>query len=207
MNVMRRTSISISIASALMLVGSPAPTLAQVPVNDAARTTTESRTKVCMLRARKFRQATVSPAGGVKTSFTTQNDLSGMGGVSGQSVQGSELTGSTIAESNFGMLLAVVGTISALKTKNVAQAMNSLAAVAAAIEANTSTVSAQTGTIGTANSQQGAMDQNSLARLSAAQIWNQAIQAISTRNAMRNQQLLDQAAAESAGAKFMNGDK
>ena len=42
-----------------VLVVSPAA--AQVPVNDAARTTQETNTAVCMERARTFKQSSMAP--------------------------------------------------------------------------------------------------------------------------------------------------
>ncbi|NTA59807.1 hypothetical protein G6L32_14285 [Agrobacterium tumefaciens] len=158
-----------------------------------------------MKRARTFKQASVAPTQGVHSSFTTKNDLGGMNGVSGQSVLGGALSGSSIGGSDFQILMAVANGIEAMRTKNIGQAVNSLAAVAAAIQSNTTTLNTQSATIGTATTQQGAFDQNTMTRLSTAQIWNQAIQAMSNRNAMRNQKLLDQAAAESALSNFMNG--
>lgn len=191
----------------LVLAGGSAmtPVLAQVPTNDAQRTDTETRTKVCMKRARTFKQASVAPTQGVHSSVTSKNDLGGMGGVSGQSVLGGAMSGSVIGGSDFKILMAVASGIEAMRTKNIGQAVNSLAAVAAAIQSNTTTLNTQSTTIGTATTQQGAFDQNTMTRLSTAQIWNQALQAITSRNAMRNQKLLDQAAAESALSNFMNG--
>lgn len=191
--------------SALAVILIAVRAMAQVPTTDADRTDTETRTKVCMKRARTFKQAAVSPTEGVHSSFTTKNDLAGMGGVSGQSLLGGALSGSSIADSDFQVLMAVTNGIEAMRTKNIGQAVNSLAVVAAAIQSNTTTINTQSATIGTATTQQGAFDQNTMARLSTAQIWNQAIQAVSNRNAMRNQKLLDQAAVESALSNFMNG--
>ncbi|WP_236776426.1 hypothetical protein [Agrobacterium tumefaciens] len=197
--------VSLPLVILLLTATAGAPAVAQVPTNDAKRTDTETRTKVCMKRARTFKQASVAPTQGVHSSFTTKNDLGGMNGVSGQSVLGGALSGSSIGGSDFQILMAVANGIEAMRTKNIGQAVNSLAAVAAAIQSNTTTLNTQSATIGTATTQQGAFDQNTMTRLSTAQIWNQAIQAMSNRNAMRNQKLLDQAAAESALSNFMNG--
>lgn len=186
------------------------PAQAEVPVNDAARTAKETNTAACMQRARTYKQSTVAPSRGVTTSFSTQGDLAGVGAgggqVSGTSVSGSPLSGTTIGNSDLAILLAVGQGVAALKTKNVGQAVNALAAVAAAISSNASTLKTQQNAIGTANSLQGAMDQNSAVRLSGAQIWNQAIGAVNTTVQMRNQRLIDAAAAESAATRVMTYD-
>ena len=190
---------------ALTLATAPAPVMAQVPVNDAARTDTETRTKVCMTRARSFKQATVSPTDGVKTSMTATGDVGGMSGVSGQSVMGSLFNGTTIAGNDFQILGAIASGIEALKTNNAGQVLNSLAAVAAALSANRSALQAQSAAIGASTTQKGALDQNTMARIAASQVWNEAIEAVNTRNSMRNQKILDQAADESALSNFMRG--
>ncbi|MFW8610136.1 MULTISPECIES: hypothetical protein [Rhizobium] len=179
---------------------------AQVPVNDAARTKEETNTAVCMQRARTFKQSSVAPSRGVTSSVTTKADLAGIQQVSGAAVSGSPLSGTSIANSDLSILLAVGQSVQALKTRNVGHVVSALAAVAAAISANTSTLKSQANAIGSANSLQGAFDQNTAARLSGAQIWNQAIQAVTTTVRLRNQRLVDQAAAESAAAKVMTYD-
>lgn len=195
-----------AIVVCLLTIGLPAaPVLAQVPVNDAARTDTETRTKVCITRARTFKQATVSPTEGVKTSMTATGDVGGMSGVSGQSVMGSLFNGTTIAGNDFQILGAIASGIEALKTNNAGQVLNSLAAVAAALSANRSALQAQSAAIGASTTQKGALDQNTMARIAASQVWNQAIEAVNTRNSMRNQKILDQAADESALSNFMLG--
>ncbi|MGO4569448.1 hypothetical protein AB4Z52_31480 [Rhizobium sp. 2YAF20] len=190
----------------LAMASAVSPAAAQVPVNDAARTKEETNTAVCMQRARTFKQSSVTPSRGVTSSVTTKADLAGMQQVNGAAVSGSPLSGTSIANSDLSILLAVGQSVQALKTKNVGQVVNALAAVAAAINANTSTLKNQATAIGSANSLQGAFDQNTAARLSGAQIWNQAIQAVTTTVRLRNQRLVDQAAADSAAAKVMAYD-
>lgn len=199
------TRLNAAIVCALTLATAPAPVMAQVPVNDAARTDTETRTKVCMTRARTFKQATVSPTDGVKTSMTATGDLGSMGGVSGQSVLGSMFNGTTIAGNDFQILGAIASGIEALKTNNAGQVLNSLAAVAAALSANRTALEAQSAAIGASTTQKGALDQNTMARIAASQVWNQTIEAVNTRNSMHNQKILDQAANESALSNFMLG--
>lgn len=193
------------IVCALVIGSAMTPVMAQVPVNDAARTDTETRTKVCMTRARTFKQATVSPTEGVKTSMTATGDTAGMGSVSGQSIFGSAFSGTTIAGNDFQILGAIANGIEGLKSNNAGQVLNSLAAVAAALSANRTALQAQSAAIGASTTQKGAFDQNTMARLAAAQVWNQAIEAVTTRNSMRNQKILDQAADESALSNFMLG--
>ncbi|QND44698.1 hypothetical protein HB780_01955 (plasmid) [Rhizobium lusitanum] len=159
-----------------------------------------------MQRARTFKQSSVTPSRGVTTSVTAKGDLAGMQQVNGVVISGSAFSGTSVANSDLSILLAVGQSVQALKTKNVGQVVNALAAVAAAISADTSTLKNQANAIGTANSLQGAFDQNTTARLSGAQIWNQTIQAVTTTVQMRNQQLVDQAAAESAATKVMTYD-
>ncbi|MGZ2402951.1 hypothetical protein [Rhizobium ruizarguesonis] len=190
----------------LVTASAVSPAAAQVPVNDAARTKEETNTAVCMQRARTFKQSSVAPSRAVTSSVTTKADLAGMQQVSGAAVSGSPLSGTSIANSDLSILLAVGQSVQALKTRNVDHVVSALAAVAAAISANTSTLKSQANAIGSANSLQGAFDQNTAARLSGAQIWNQAIQAVTTTVRLRNQRLVDQAAAESAAAKVMTYD-
>ncbi|WP_246799181.1 hypothetical protein [Rhizobium leguminosarum] len=182
------------------------PALAQVPVNDAARTTEETNAAACMQRARTFKQSSVTPSRGVTTSVTAKGDLAGIQQVNGADISGSSFSGTSIANSDLSILLAVGQSVQALKTKNAGQVVSALAVVAAAISANTSALRNQATAIGTANSLQGAFDQNTAARLSGAQIWNQTIQAVTTTVQMRNQRLVDQAAAESAATKVMTYD-
>ncbi|WP_234908179.1 hypothetical protein [Rhizobium rhizogenes] len=199
----RNSQLCLSLLIAASVVS---PALAQVPVNDAARTTQETNTAACMQRARTFKQSSVAPSRGVTTSVTSKGDLAGMQLVNGADISGSPLSGTSIANSDLSILLAAGQSVQALKTKNAGQVVNALAAVAAAISANTSTLKSQTTAIGTANSLQGAFDQNTAARLSGAQIWNQTIQAVTTTVQTRNQRLVDQAAAESAATKVMTYD-
>ncbi|WP_234906740.1 hypothetical protein [Rhizobium rhizogenes] len=199
----RNSQLCLSLLIAASVVS---PALAQVPVNDAARTTEETNTAACMQRTRTFKQSSVAPSRGVTTSVTSKNDLAGIPQVKGASLSGSPLSGTSIANSDLSILLAAGQSVQALKTKNAGQVVNALAAVAAAISANTSTLKSQATAIGIANSLQGAFDQNTAARLSGAQIWNQTIQAVTTTVQMRNQRLVDQAAAESAATKVMTYD-
>ncbi|GAJ96134.1 hypothetical protein [Rhizobium rhizogenes] len=204
---MRARDRDIQLCLALLIAASAiSPALAQVPVNDAARTTKETNTAACMQRARTFKQSSVTPSRGVTTSVTSKGDLAGIKQVSGAGISGSPFSGTSIANSDLSILLAVGQSVQALKTKNTGQVVSALAAVAAAISANTSTLKNQATAIGTANSLQGAFDQNTAARLSGAQIWNQTIQAVTTTVQLRNQRLVDQAAAESAATKVMTYD-
>ena len=130
------TKVMMPLALLLGTVIVVAPAAAQVPVNDAARTDTETRTRVCMTRARTFKQASVSPSRGVTVSVTSSHDTAGIAVVSGQSVFGATFSGTTIAGSEFQVIAAVVGSIAAIKTDNVGQVLNSLAAVASATRAN-----------------------------------------------------------------------
>ncbi|WEO70169.1 hypothetical protein [Rhizobium rhizogenes] len=204
---MRAGDRNIQLCLALLIVASAiSPALAQVPVNDAARTTQETNTAACMQRARSFKQSSVTPSRGVTTSLTSKGDLAGIKQVNGVDISGSPFSGTSIANSDLSILLIVGQSVQALKTKNTGQVVSALAAVASAISANTSTLKNQATAIGTANSLQGAFDQNTAVRLSGAQIWNQTIQAVTTTGQLRNQRLVDQAAAESAATKVMTYD-
>ncbi|MDR6100496.1 hypothetical protein QE369_000674 [Agrobacterium larrymoorei] len=174
---------------------------AQVPVNDAKRTVSETNTAVCMRRARTFKQSTVAPTRDIRASMTGDNDAGGMQAMTGENVLGAVPSSSTISGSDFAVLMAIANTVQAIKAKNAGQAISALASVAAAVAANSSSLSTQTATVGQANTLKGAFEQNGIARLSNAQIWNQAIQAVSTTVQLRNQRLLDMTAAASATAK------
>ena len=192
------------VGGSLLLV--PVSSFAQVPVTDASREKTETNTAVCMERARTFKQGTVAPTHNIHSSVTIKGDTGGITSASGQSVIGATLSGSMIGGNDFALLLATANTVQAIKTKNVGQAVAALAAVAAAISANSTSLSAQSGTIGMATTIKGAFEQNAVTRLTNAQVWNQAIQAVATTNQLRNQRLLDLAAAASATAKAMAYD-
>lgn len=199
-----RLSLSAFVAASLFL--SPALSFAQVPVTDAKREKTETDTAVCMLRARTFKQGSVAPTKNIHGSVTMQRDLGGIRSVSGQTVIGQALSGTTIGGNDFTVLLGVANTVQAIKTKNVGQTVASLAAVAAAISANSTSLSTQSATIGQATTIKGAFEQNAVTRLTNAQVWNQAIQAVSTANQLRNQRLIDLSVADSATAKVMTYD-
>ena len=199
-----RLPLAVFVGASLLLVS--AQSFAQVPVNDAQREKSETSTAVCMERARTFKQGTVAPTKNVHGSVTIKNDTGGIKSVTGETVIGKALTGTTISGNDFALLLGVANTVQAIKTKNVGQAVASLAAVAAAISANSTSLSTQSGTIGTATTIKGALEQNAVTRLTNAQVWNQAIQAVATTNQLRNQRLLDLTAAASATAKAMTYD-
>ncbi len=199
-----RPSLTILVGASLLLA--PAQSFAQVPVNDAKREKAETNTAVCMVRARTFKQGAVAPTKTIHGSVTVKSDTGGIKPVTGQTVIGKALTGTTISGSDFASLLAAAGTIQAIKTKNVGQAVASLAAAAAAISTNSTSLSTQSGVIGTATTIKGAFEQNAVTRLTNAQVWNQAIQAVATANQLRNQRLLDLTAAAGATAKAMTYD-
>ncbi|OLP55792.1 hypothetical protein BJF92_09165 [Rhizobium rhizosphaerae] len=197
---MTRRLLSVGLVTTLCAFA-PAIGSAQVPVNDAKRTVSETNTAICMRRARTFKQSTVAPTRDIRASMTGNNDAARMPGVSGQNVFGAALSGSTIGGDDFAVLMGIANTVQAIKAKNAGQAISALASVAAAVAANSSSLSTQTETVGGANTLKGAFEQNGIARLSEAQIWNQAIQAVSTTVQLRNQRLLDVTAAASATAK------
>lgn len=198
----KRLQITVIIAAIL----SPATSFAQVPVTDAKREKSETDTAACMERARTFKQNTITPTKGVHSSVTGQGDIAGIRSVTGQSVSGSPFSGTLIGGGDFAILMGIAGAISAIKSKNVGQTVASLAAVAAAIAANSQALSAQSAAIGASTTTKGAFEQNAMIRLSNAQIWNQALEAVSTTNHLRAQRLLDLAAAASAATKAMTYD-
>ncbi|TCR74056.1 hypothetical protein [Rhizobium sp. BK376] len=199
-----RLPLTALVGASLLLA--PAPSFAQVPVTDAQREKSETNTAFCMQRARTFKQGSVAPTKNIHGSVTIQSDTGGIRSVTGQTVTGQPLSGTTIGGSDFALLLGAANTIQAIKTKNVGQAVASLAAVAAAISANSTSFSTQSGTIGQATTIKGAFEQNAVTRLTNAQVWNQAIQAVGAANQLRNQRLLDLTAAASATAKVMTYD-
>ena len=199
-----RLPLTVLVGASLLLA--PVPSFAQVPVTDAQREKSETNTAVCMLRARTFKQGSVAPTKNIHGSVTVQSDTGGIRSVTGQTVTGQALTGTAVGGNDFALLLGATNTIQAIKTKNVGQAVASLAAVAAAISTNSTSLSTQSGAIGQATTIKGAFEQNAVTRLTNAQVWNQAIQAVGAANQLRNQRLLDLAAAASATAKVMTYD-
>ncbi|OLP59653.1 hypothetical protein BJF93_11335 [Xaviernesmea oryzae] len=201
---MMRPAISFLLGVSLSFI--PSNSFAQVPVNDAQRTEKETSTAVCMKRARTFKQSALSPTRNIHASMTVGNDTGGIRAVSGADLLGVPLSGSSVGGHDFAVLLQIANTVQAIKTKNVGQAVNALAAIAATIAQNASSLSQQSNTIGTAASIKGAFEQNAITRLSNAQLWNQATEATSMTTLLRNQRLLDLATTASATAKAATYD-
>lgn len=201
MNFMKRMT-TICLAMAL-----PYPAFAQVPTNDAERTGKESNTQVCMERARTYKKRTEAPTTGVRGSFATQGGGGSLSQSGGANIMGGALSGTNVGGIDLSGIMAVVGGVTSLKSKNAGQVINALSAVSSAIEQNKGDLSSQGQAIGSVNTIQGAFDQNSSGRLSEGAIWGQAVQSGSTRLQLQNQQLLDQTAAASATANIMDYDK
>ena len=189
-----------------LVAGLSFPALAQVPTNDAQRTGEEMSARVCMERARTYRQRTEAPTNGVRGSVAD----TGGGGALAQSgvdnVIGNASSGSSVGGVDLAAIVADIGGVASLKASNAGQVGNALGAVGAAIEQNKNGLARQGQAIGSVNSIQGAFDQNASGRLSEANIWGQAVQSGTTRLQLQNQRLLDQAAAASATANIMDYD-
>lgn len=183
------------------------PALAQVPTNDADRTGKETNTQVCMERARTYKKRTEAPTTGVKGSFADQGGGGSLSQAGSANLMGGALGGTNVGGLDLSGIMAVVGGVAALKSKNAGNVINALSAVSGAIQQNKTDLAGQGQAIGSVDSIQGAFDQNSSGRLSEAGIWGQAVQSGTTRLQMQNQQLLDQTAAASATANIMDYDK
>jgi hypothetical protein len=204
--------MKLRVATTVVLVGLSLPAAAQVPVNDSDRTTTETETRTCMQRARSYKQQTESPTTGIHGSVATPGGTSTAGSAGSaqqagnSNLVGGALTGTTVGGIDITGLLAVGGSVAALKSNNAGQVVNAMAAVSAALGANSGNLNLQGQGIGTVDTMQGAFDQNSAARLSGASLWGQAVQTGTTTLQLRNQQLQDQNAAASASAAVMEYD-
>lgn len=175
--------------------------IAQVPVNDAERTIKETETRTCIQRARTYKQRAEAPTNGIRGSVAGAGESGGQraGGVS---IGGGAFSGTTIGGIDLSALMMVAGAASALKAKNAGEVFNAIAATQAAIQSNQALIAGQGSQIGSATSIQGAFDQNSGTRLSGSSLWGQAVEGGNTTVKIRNQQLMDEAAAQSRAARI-----
>jgi hypothetical protein len=203
---MYRSSMStiLRMTTACLVTGLSFPAFAQVPTNDAERTGKETNTRVCMERARTYKQRTEAPTNGVRGSFADQGGGGSLSQSGSTNITGGAASGTTVGGVD---LAGIMAGVAALKSNNAGQVAGALSAVSAAIEQNRQGLVSQGQAIGSVNSIQGALDQNSSGRLSEASLWGQAVQSGTTRLQLQNQQLLDQAAAASATANIMDYDK
>ncbi|PSH63329.1 hypothetical protein CU102_23985 [Phyllobacterium brassicacearum] len=197
-------SMILLMTTACLVTGLCFPVLAQVPTNDAERTGNETSTRVCMERARTYKQRSEAPTNGVRGSFADQGGGGSLSQSGGGNVMGGALSGTTVGGVD---LAGIMAGVAALKSNNAGQVTGALSAVSAAIEQTRQGLVSQGQAIGSVNSIQGAFDQNSSGRLSEASLWGQTVQSGTTRVQLQNQQLLDQAAAASAAANIMDYDK
>ena len=193
--------------TACLVVGWSFPAMAQVPVNDGERTKTETETRICVERARTYKQRAEAPTKGVHGSVANIGDAGSLAQAGGGNVMGGALSGTSIGGIDLSGIMAIAGGVAALRSNTTGQAVNAMSAVNVAIAANKSSLASQGQAIGSVNSIQGAFDQNSSGRLSEASVWGQAVQSGTTTLQLRNQQLLDQAAAASATSNIMDYDK
>ena len=193
--------------AAFVLVGSISPTLAQVPVNDAQRTSTETQTARCMERAKSYKQSTVKPTDGIKGSVATPGGAGAIPDIGNGGILGTALSAGSIGGMDLAKLLAAGGMLASLKSEKAGKVTNALALVTAALQTNQLALTNQGGQIGQVTTIQGGFDQNSAARLAGASVWGQAVQAGTTTLDLRNQQLMDQIARAASAAKVMGYDK
>jgi hypothetical protein len=197
-------SMFLRMTTACLVTGLSFPVPAQVPTNDAQRTGEETNTRVCMERARTYKQRSEAPTNGLRGSFADQGGGGSLSQSGGGNVMGGAFSGTTVGGVD---LAGIMAGVAALKSKDAGQVAGALSAVSAAIEQNRQGLVSQGQAIGSVDSIQGGFDQNSSGRLSEAGLWGQAVQSGTTRLQLQNQRLLDQAAAASAAANSMDYDK
>nr|WP_181377332.1 hypothetical protein [Ochrobactrum sp. LM19]AJW30001.1 hypothetical protein pLM19O2_p56 [Ochrobactrum sp. LM19] len=178
------------------------PARAEVPVNDASRLGKETNTRVCMERSRTYKKRAEKPTEGVRDSFASPGSAPAPSLAGTDPVNGGTFNGMNVGGVDLSAIMFTAGAIAAIKARNSGEALGAIAATTAAIAANQAALAAQGQSIGSADTVQGAMDQNSAARLSSTNVWNQAIEAGNTTLKLRNQALLDEAAAASKAARI-----
>lgn len=177
---------------------------AEVPVSDGSRLGKETSTRVCMERSRTYKKRAEKPVEGVRGSFASSGSMPATQLVGTDSVSGSSFDGTSVGGIDLSAIMMTAGAIAAVKARNAGEALGAIAATTAAISANQAALAAQGQSIGSAETVQGAFDQNSALRLSGAGLWNQAIETGNTTLKLRNQALLDEAAAASKAAHIWN---
>jgi len=197
-------------AAAFMVIcsfGATGSSIAEVPVNDSKHEKSETETKVCMERARTYKQKTKAPTDGVRGSVKTPNNAGALlRQAGGEGVSGQAFSGNTVGGIDLSVIRSVLGGSYAYKLDSAGQAANALGAVSNATKANNSILSSQGRQIGSSPSIQGAFDQNSSSRLSQSAMWSQSVENANTALNARNQNLMDDAEATSRNTRTMEYD-
>lgn len=188
------------------------PALADVPVMDAARETTEKSISDCMTKARVYKDSTLQPSKGITGSMQTpgQGQLPSVGGAL---LSANNVTApSTGVVSNMD-LSAVQTTVAgggtsamALNLNTVAQTVAALGAVASGIQGNKNNTQAASAIIGALALSQSAWNQNSSARSNNGGMWNQAIMVTSLTAQLFNQRGLNLIGGASRAANALTFD-
>jgi hypothetical protein len=198
-------------AGAIALLSSAA--IAQVPVADAPRGTTEKGIADCTAKARQYKSQTLSPTQGVKGSVATPGDggtgsnagsasVSGVNAPASRTVANVDLSNLTSASS----VSSGAATAGGVSVGAVNQATSSLSATGGAMSQNVNALNGLGASIGSVNTAQGGWDQNSASRMGAASVWGQAIQLGTLILQLRNQALMQRTMASSQTAVVMSYD-
>ncbi|PSH56514.1 hypothetical protein [Phyllobacterium sophorae] len=126
-------SMFLRMTTACLVTGLSFPALAQVPTNDVERTGEESNTRVCMERARTYKQRSEAPTNGVRGSFADQGGGGSLSQAGGGNVMGGAFSGTTVGGVD---LAGIMAGVASLKSNNAGQVAGALSAVSAAIEQN-----------------------------------------------------------------------
>jgi hypothetical protein len=188
------------------------PALADVPVTDAARETTEKSISDCMAKARVYRDSTLLPSKGITGSVQTpgQGQLPTAGGdlLSANNVTAPS-TG-VVSNMDLSALQTTVtggGTsVAALNLNTVAQTVAALSLVANGVQGNKSDTQIASAIIGALALSQSAWNQNSSARSNNGGMWNQAIMVTSLTAQLFNQRGLNLIAGASRAANALTFD-
>ena len=194
---------------AVSLLAGIGPALADVPVTDAARETTEKSISDCMTKARVYKDLTLQPSKGITGSVQTpgQGQLPSVGGalLSANNVTApstgvvSNMDLSAVQTTVAGGGTSVMG----LNLNTVAQTVAALGAVASGIQGNKNNTQAASAIIGALALSQSAWNQNSSARSNNGGMWNQAIMVTSLTAQLLNQRGLNLIAGASRAANAL----
>lgn len=188
------------------------PALADVPVTDTARETTEKSISDCTAKARVYKEPTLQPSKGITASLQTpgQGQLPSVGGdlLSANNVT-APATG-IVSNMDLSAVQTIVpggGTsVTALNLNTVAQTVAALGAVASGIQGNKNNTQIASAIIGALALSQTAWNQNSSARSNNGGMWNQAIMVTSLTAQLFNQRGLNLIAGASRAANALAFD-
>ena len=188
------------------------PALAQTPVMDVARETTEKSIADCMTKARVYKDGALQPSKGITDSMQTpgQGQLPSAGGALLYANNVTPPSTGVVSNMDLSAVQTTVAgggtSVTALNLNTVAQTVAALSAVASGIQGNKNNTQAASALIGALALSQSAWNQNSSARSNNGGMWNQAIMVTSLTAQLFNQRGLNLVAGASRAANALTFD-